>query len=154
MGVIDYRDSRAIYEQIASHFEKMILLGVLQEDEQMPSVRSLATELSTNPNTVQKAYRSLEMDGFIYSVKGRGNFVCNAAALREKKEEELVTGFSQLIRESRALGFNEADLFEQARGEAGHKAAGQNGIKAPGKNGTKTADKERFRPETGGKDTL
>ena len=115
MGVIDYRDSRAIYEQIAAYFEKMILRGVLRENEQMPSVRSLASELSTNPNTVQKAYRSLEMNGFIYSVKGRGNYVADAGALLARRKEELVAGFGGLSRESRSLGVNEGELFSDAK---------------------------------------
>ena len=116
MGVIDYRDSRAIYEQIASHYEKLILRGVLEEDEQLPSVRALASELSTNPNTVQKAYRSLESDGFIYSVKGRGNFVCNAKALVLRKREELVDEFGHLIRESTALELDSDALYKEAKG--------------------------------------
>ena len=115
MGVIDYRDSRAIYEQIASHFEKLILRGVLREDEQMPSVRALASELSTNPNTVQKAYRMLEMDGFIYSVKGRGNFVCDAKQLVLRKRGELVDEFGHLIKESEAMELDATELFEEAR---------------------------------------
>ena len=48
---------------------------VLQPDEQLPSVRTLATELTINPNTIQKAYRELEIQGFIYSIKGKGSFV-------------------------------------------------------------------------------
>ncbi|MBQ9632119.1 MAG: GntR family transcriptional regulator [Lachnospiraceae bacterium] len=125
MGVIDYRDSRAIYEQIALHFERLILRGVMQEDEQMPSVRALATELATNPNTVQKSYRRLEADGFIYSVKGRGNYVCNAAELVRRKREELVQRFGQLIRESKALELDPRALFE----EAGRKDAPSDGRK-------------------------
>ena len=69
MKIIDYQDSRPIYEQIAESFKMQILKGILQADDQMPSVRSLAMELSTNPNTVQKAYTELEREGFIYTVK-------------------------------------------------------------------------------------
>ena len=57
---IDYQDSRPIYEQIYDGFRKLIINGVLESNEQLPSVRSLAVELSTNPNTVQKAYAALE----------------------------------------------------------------------------------------------
>ena len=75
MKIIDYQDSRPIYEQIVESFKIQIFKGILRADEQMPSVRSLAMELSTNPNTVQRAYAELERQGFIYTVKGRGNFV-------------------------------------------------------------------------------
>ena len=75
MTWINYQDSRPIYEQITERYKVLILKGVLAPDEQMPSVRRLAMELSTNPNTVQRAYTELERQGFLYSVRGRGNFV-------------------------------------------------------------------------------
>ena len=75
MIIIDYKDTRPIYEQIVEKFKLLILKGGMQPDEQMPSVRNLAIELSINPNTIQKAYAELERQGFIYTVKGRGNFV-------------------------------------------------------------------------------
>ena len=115
MSVIDYRDSRAIYEQIASHYERLILRGVLQEDEQMPSVRSLAMELSTNPNTVQKAYSRLEGDGFIYTIKGRGNFVCNADMLRERRREELTERMRKLLVEAKEIGVDGGELYDGAK---------------------------------------
>ena len=65
----------AFYEQIYDGFRKLIINGVLESNEQLPSVRSLAVELSTNPNTVQKAYRILEQQGYIYTSPGRGTFV-------------------------------------------------------------------------------
>jgi GntR family transcriptional regulator len=75
MIVIDYQDKRPIYEQIVERFQLLILNGALEPDMQLPSVRSLAIELSINANTIQKAYSELERRGLIYSVKGRGNFV-------------------------------------------------------------------------------
>ena len=73
---INYQDSRPIYEQIVSGYQKLIFRGVLRPDERIPSVRSMAATLTANPNTVQKAYAELERQGFIYTVRGRGNFVC------------------------------------------------------------------------------
>ena len=75
MIVIDYQDRRPIYEQIVEKFQVLILKGVLEQGEQMPSVRKLAMDLAINPNTIQKAYSMLEQQGYIYPVKGRGNFV-------------------------------------------------------------------------------
>lgn len=114
MGVIDYRDSRAIYEQIAIYYEKLILKGALVENEQLPSVRALAMELSTNPNTVQKAFARLESDGFIYTVKGRGNFVKNTDSLLEKKRESLVAKLKSIFSEAKELGFDTKELIEEA----------------------------------------
>ena len=83
MIIIDYKDRRPIYEQIVERFQMLIVKGVLEPDSQMPSVRGLATELAINPNTIQKAYAILEQQGFIYPIKGRGNFVAGGAKLVE-----------------------------------------------------------------------
>ena len=71
MIILDYKDRRPIYEQVAEKLEELMLLGVLGENEPLPSVRSLAMELSINPNTIQRAYAELERQGYIYTVKGR-----------------------------------------------------------------------------------
>ena len=72
---INYRDSRPVYEQIVDGFKKLIVTGLIKKDEKMPSVRELAAQYAINPNTIQRAYRDLENEGYIYSVPGRGSFV-------------------------------------------------------------------------------
>ena len=89
MIVIDYKDKRPLYEQIYAKFRNLIILNVLEKDVQLPSVRNLAMELSINPNTIQKAYALLEQNGFIYSVKGVGNFVRGDIELEEYKFKDL-----------------------------------------------------------------
>ena len=69
MIILDYKDRRPIYEQVVSKLEELMLLGVLKENEPLPSVRALAMELSINPNTIQRAYVELERQGYIYTVK-------------------------------------------------------------------------------------
>ena len=87
MVVIDYQNRKPIYEQIVERFQMLIVKGILEPDSQMPSVRALATELSINPNTIQKAYAVLEQEGYIYPVKGRGSFVSgNQALVKQKKK--------------------------------------------------------------------
>ena len=71
MMLVDYNDKRPIYEQIVERLTGLILKGVYKADEKLPSVRSLAIDLSINPNTIQRAYGELERQGYIYSVKGR-----------------------------------------------------------------------------------
>ena len=111
MIVLDLKDSRPLYEQVAERFKHLILCGALQEDEKLPSVRNLAMELSINPNTIQKAYSELERDGFIYSVKGRGNFVAANNNLKETKKEELKTRILALVKEGEAIGFSREEII-------------------------------------------
>jgi GntR family transcriptional regulator len=115
MILLDYKDSRPIYEQVTEKLLELMILGVLEEDAQMPSVRSLATELSINPNTIQRAYAELERRGCIYSVKGRGSFVGNIAKLREAREDELAQKMSALAKEAQTLGVSRESFIEMAR---------------------------------------
>lgn len=119
MNLIDYQDSRPIYEQIVENFKLQMYKGILQADEQMPSVRSLAMELSTNPNTVQKAYAELERQGFIYTVKGRGNFVKGNASLMDNKRSELIDAIVKLFREAEEIGIPIDDLIEEIKSKIG-----------------------------------
>ena len=79
MLTLNYRDSRPIYEQIKDGLRRMIVTGAMAQDEKLPSVRALATQLSINPNTIQRAYNELEAEGYIYSVAGKGSFVSGTA---------------------------------------------------------------------------
>lgn len=112
MILLDYKDARPIYEQITERFKLLILKGVLGQDEQMPSVRSLAMELSINPNTIQKAYTELERQGYIYTVKGRGSFVSDSSHLLEENREAIRLRFRQLYKEGRELGLTEQDFLK------------------------------------------
>lgn len=77
---LDYKSGKSIHEQIQDGIKSLIINGVLKEDEQLPSVRDLSLMLTVNPNTVQKAYKQLESDGIIYSVKGKGSFASKVKA--------------------------------------------------------------------------
>lgn len=112
MNFLDLQDPRPIYEQITDMYRKLILKGALKPDEPMPSVRKLAMELSTNPNTVQKAYSELEREGYIYAVKGRGNFVKEDPRLKEKKKKELKKELEAIFKEAKELGISREELLE------------------------------------------
>lgn len=91
MILIDYKSRKPIYEQIIDNIKNLVVSGVLQRDEQLPSVRQLAQELAINPNTIQKAYAELERQGVIYSLKGRGSFVGSSLQeLRTVQQKELL----------------------------------------------------------------
>ena len=102
---LDYKDGRSLHEQIAAQLKELIISGVLTRDEQLPSVRELSVSLTVNPNTVQRAYRELELEGFTYSVKGRGSFVAPVTrAQNGKKTLELYERLTSIIKELMYLG--------------------------------------------------
>ena len=102
---LDYKDGRTLHEQIEAGFRELIINGILSQDEQLPSVRELSIELTVNPNTVQRAYKQLEMDGFIYSVKGKGNFVASVSEeINTKRTEELYDALRRAAKELAFLG--------------------------------------------------
>ena len=107
MIFIDYKDARPIYEQIVDKFQKLILTGALEPNTRMPSVRSLAVDLSINPNTIQRAYMEL-----IYSVKGRGNFVVYDERLLNVRRQEVFVKLQKLVREAEEIGMTTGELKE------------------------------------------
>ncbi len=110
MIILDYKDRRPIYEQVIEKLEELMLLGVLKENDPLPSVRSLATDLSINPNTIQRAYTELERRGYIYVVKGKGSFVAENSAMKENKKKELLIQVSEMIDEAIRLGIPDREL--------------------------------------------
>ena len=122
MIAINYNDKRPIYEQIVERVKNLIFSGILEDGEQLPSVRSLAIELSINPNTIQRAYTELERDGYIYSVKGRGNFIRIEEGLWEKRKELLLEGLKKQIKECKSSGIRKEDLQQVISGIYGEVA--------------------------------
>lgn len=112
---IDLQNRKPIYEQIVERFQTLIVNGILEPDSQMPSVRSLAMELSINPNTIQKAYSMLEQQGYIYPVKGRGNFVSGNAGLKAKKQETVFQELRELVKKGKELEIDLETLLEKTR---------------------------------------
>ena len=74
MILIDYKDRRPIYEQVTEKLGELMLRGVLAQGSQLPSVRSLAMELSINPNTIQRAYAGAGAAGLHLLCEGEGEF--------------------------------------------------------------------------------
>lgn len=109
MITIDYRSRAPIYEQVVEKFQILILKGALPPGSRMPSVRSLAIELSINPNTIQKAFAVLEQEGYIFPVKGKGNFVSESASLFQKKKEACLHELRKLLSHAAELGISEED---------------------------------------------
>lgn len=109
---INYRSALPLYEQVKEGFIRLIMTGSVKPGEQLPSVRELAVELAINPNTIQRAYREMESEGYIFTVTGKGCFVANQTDARADT--------SQLLESFRAdaakLIFNGVDA-EQLKNE-------------------------------------
>ena len=125
MIILDYRDRRPIYEQVISRFQELMLTGALEKDSQLPSVRSLAMELSINPNTIQRAYAELERQGYIYTVKGKGSFVADNQAMKENKKKEVLLKVSDMIDEAIRVGIPGEEIKNMV--EIQYEAARKNG---------------------------
>jgi len=110
---LDYKDARSLHQQIEDGIKELVINKVLPPHEQLPSVRELSISLTVNPNTVQKAYKQLEAEGFVYSVKGKGNFVSPVSDTRdEKKINELYDSLKQIAKELMYLGESQDKIVE------------------------------------------
>lgn len=112
MFELDLRSRLPIYEQLVEKFKELIISEVLKKDEKLPSVRSLASEITINPNTIQKAYRELERQGYIYSIPGKGNFV--ASIENNENSEKLSMLKNELIKtlsEAMYLGMKKDEIY-------------------------------------------
>ena len=110
---LDYRDARPIYIQIVDGFRAQIYAGVLQAGEKLPSVRELATELSINPNTIQRAYRQLEALGWIATVPGKGCFVCGLPEYAIEAQKELLQAFDHAAAALLQAGMTRQELAQR-----------------------------------------
>ena len=112
---LDYRDARPIYEQVKDGLRRLMVTGVIREGEKLPSVRSMASTLAINPNTIQRAYESLESEGYLYSVPGKGSFAAPHTGVDTKRQEELFQVFDQTTAELLFLGIPAETLCSRVR---------------------------------------
>lgn len=110
---LDYRDARPIYEQVQDGLRRLMVTGAIQEGEKLPSVRSLASRLAINPNTIQRAYESLEAEGYLYSVPGKGSFAAPHTGVDQGRKEELLGRFDAVAAELLFLGVGGEALVER-----------------------------------------
>lgn len=117
---INYRDSKPIYLQIKDSLRRLILTGTLPAGSKLPSVRSLASSLAINPNTIQRAYRELEAEGFIFSIAGKGSFAADMKQLQTSEQAAAVERLLADVQELYRLGYDRArilSLIEEAAQE-------------------------------------
>ena len=121
---LDYKSGHPIHEQITQGIKELVVNGVLTADEKLPSVRELSVSLTVNPNTVQRSYRTLESDGIIYSVPGKGNFVAKVPEISKKHLDELYNTLYETVIELSFWGEDEEQIksavekiFEERNGK-------------------------------------
>lgn len=109
---LDYRDARPIYEQVRDGLRRLMVSGIIQEGEQLPTVRAMATSLAINPNTIQRAYELLEAEGYVSSVPGKGSFAAPHHQVDSTRRDGLLRVFDDTATELMFLGLS-ADALSQ-----------------------------------------
>lgn len=107
---LNYRDSKPIYEQIKDGLRRLVVTNSFKSNEQLPSVRELASSLAINPNTIQKAYRDLESEGYLYSVAGKGTFVSEWKNVIDTRQVALLNEFDEVVNELFYLSVDKTEL--------------------------------------------
>ena len=110
---LNYKDPRPIYEQVKDGIRKLAYAKVLGPDEKLPSVRELAMKLAINPNTISRAYKELEQEGFIYTVTGRGTFINQEFDINDSRKEELWQQFEKSAKALMDLSVTEEEFVER-----------------------------------------
>ena len=107
---LNYRDARPIYEQVKDGLRHLVVTGALQAGDKLPSVRALASSLAINPNTIQRAYESLEREGYLYTVAGKGSFAAPQADVNADRRARLLEQFDASAAELLFLGLTAGEL--------------------------------------------
>ena len=112
--IINHSSMQPIYEQIVNQIKEQIMHGQLQADTPLPSVRTLAKDLKVSALTVKKAYDSLEAEGFVITIHGKGSFVAfaNQSLMQEEKKKEVEADLEMAIRKGRSCGMNNSEILE------------------------------------------
>lgn len=116
---LDFRDARPIYEQVKDGLRRLMISGAIREGEKLPSVRSMASSLAINPNTIQRAYEALESEGYVYSIPGKGSFAAACSEVDTRRKESLLKQFDSVITELLFLGVPDETLIQRIRTRGG-----------------------------------
>lgn len=110
---LDFHSGEPVYQQIVSGYKSRILAGLLKKDEMVPSIRELAKELKVNPNTVARAYRELEVEGFIYSRPGVGNFIKmpDKDELKQRVKEEVKFDLEETMTKAKNYNLSKNEII-------------------------------------------
>lgn len=112
MLTVNFSSRTPVYQQLYDDVIRLVSLDVLKSDTKLPPVRILATELGINPNTVQKAYKMLEKDGYIYSTVGRGSFVSNKLDQNQAEKIQAKNDLKESIDKAYKKGITKDEMIE------------------------------------------
>ncbi len=110
---LNYRDAKPIYEQIEDGVRKLVVTNALTVNEKLPSVRELASRLAINPNTISRAYRELEREGYVYTISGRGTFVAEGEHVMDHRARDLMKSFDEVVSELMYLAVDPEQLQQR-----------------------------------------
>lgn len=110
MIFIDYHSRVPIYEQIKEQIIMLINTGVLAPDENLPSIRTLSSELNINVNTIKRAFQELEMEGVTYSAQGRGVFVSSNPLGNARIKQSALDDIRTTVISGKAKGVDKSEL--------------------------------------------
>ena len=113
MLTLNHRDGRPIYEQVRDGLRRLIITGAIPAGDKLPSVRAMAAQLAINPNTIQRAYESLEQEGYAYSIPGKGSFAALPMDVTAARREELLSKLDAIVQELVYLGMTPAEIGER-----------------------------------------
>ena len=113
MFTLDVMSRVPVYEQLIKQVEDQVLKGIMKEGDKMPSVRSLSMELSTNPNTIQKAYMELDRRGILVSVPGKGSFISvEALKIVGNQSKEKLSDLKEIVRKLAYAGVSKSEITD------------------------------------------
>lgn len=110
---LNFRESKPIYEQVCEGIRKLVIAGGIQPDDKLPSVRELASKYAINPNTIARAYRELEEEGYVYTKNGKGTFVSGSRNRQKERIEEILHTFDEAAGELLYLNVSKKELKER-----------------------------------------
>lgn len=115
MFSLNYRDARPIYEQVKDSLRHLVVTGAIGAGEKLPSVRSMASSLAINPNTIQRAYEDLEKEGYLLSQAGKGSFAAPQTQVDEGRKNTLLRQFDSTSAELLFLGLAPEELCRRIK---------------------------------------
>lgn len=112
---LNHRDARPLHQQVSQGLRQLIVKSALKPDDKLPGVRELASTLAINPNTIARAYRDLEAEGYVHSIAGKGTFVSPREDIGQQRREGLLSQWERVTAELLYLGAGVEELCEKVR---------------------------------------
>lgn len=115
MFQLNYQSHKSVYEQIVDNIKEQIMTGVLKENTQLPTVRELSQLLTVNPHTVQKAFQTLDQEGYVYTIANKGTFVSSRKHVKidEQKVDDMIHMIVESYKELIHMGMTQDEIHNK-----------------------------------------